>query len=64
MRYPWSTNRNDTRVYRPDPCVPLGRPSDPFEAIDKLYQLRVAENERRRLEAACDNLIFLKPQAE
>jgi len=62
MRYPWNNDRNDTRITRLDPHVVVNA-ADPYEAIDKLWRIRVARNERRRLEASCEKLVFLRKQA-
>ena len=60
MKSPFSLNT--TRSVVLDPSVKVV-PVDPYEAIDKLYRARVARNERRRLEADCERLIFLRKQA-
>ena len=63
MKFPWNNDRCDTRITRLDPSVVVN-PVPEYEAIDRLYRLRVARNEQRRLEAKVENLVFLRRQAE
>ena len=64
MRSPFDLNTHRSVVL--DPCaklVPLA-PVRSDAAWDALYERRVARNVQRRLEAKCEQLVFLRRQAE
>jgi hypothetical protein len=67
MKSPFDTPRTETRSIVFDSCVPLGfpqLPKMPTDAeYDELYARRIARNELRRLQADCERISFLKPQA-
>ena len=66
MKTPWTLPRDEHRSVVLDPCAKLAIPAPKMSDDDyqRLFDARVARNERRRLEADMERLVFLARQAE